>query len=90
MLLEAKESFLLDLEHDVYHYTDANEVLQKKLKGADLQMVESVKKIQALLAKVEGLGKIRDAAAGLTDLVDPVADDSVEKQTLLQRLQEAP
>ena len=90
MLLEAKESFLLDLELDVYCYTDANEVLQKKLKGADLQMVESVKKIQALLAKVEGLGKIRDAAADLTDLVDPVADDSVEKQTLLQHLQEAP
>jgi len=89
-LLEAKENYLLDLELDVYHYRDANEVLEKKLKAADLQMVESMKKIQELSAKVEGLEKISDEAAGLIDLVDPVGEDVVEKPSFLQRLQEAP
>ena len=45
-LLEAKENFLLDLMLDVCRYTDANEVLEKKLKGADLQMEEFMKKIE--------------------------------------------
>ena len=47
VLLEAKENFLLDLKLDVYSYTDANEVLEKKMKGANLQMVESMKQIQS-------------------------------------------
>jgi len=42
-LLEVKENFFTDLKLDVYRYTDANEELEKKLKGADFQMVESMK-----------------------------------------------
>ena len=44
--LEAKKNFLLDLKLHVYHYIDANKVLEKKLKGADLQMEEFMKKIE--------------------------------------------
>ena len=42
-LLEVKENFFTDLKLDVYRYTDANEELEKKLKGSDFQMVESMK-----------------------------------------------
>ena len=88
--LEAKENFLLDLKLHVYHYMDANEVLEKKLKGADLQMVESIKKIQSQSAELDDPKKIRDAATSLIDLVDPVAEGSGDQKTLLQCLQEAP
>ena len=76
VLLEAKENFLLDLNLDVYRYTDANEELEKRLKGAYLQMVESMKLIQLLSVELEDLKQNKDVAASLVDLVDPVAEGS--------------
>ena len=85
VLLEAKESFLLDLKLDMYRYIDANAKLEQKLKHADLQMVESMKQIKSLSAEVEDLKEIRNAAVKFIDLVDPG-----ERKSLLQPLQEAP
>ena len=83
-MLKDKEGFIPNLMLDVCRYTGANEKLEKKLKDADLQMVESMKKIQELPAEVKDLRKIRDAAGSMIDLVDPVAEDSAVERSLLQ------
>ena len=86
-LLKAKEDFITDLTLDVYRYTDAHQNLEKKLKDADHQMVDSMKRIKALSAELQDF---KDAAKLVVDMVDPITGEAEGEKTLLQRLQVVP
>jgi len=86
-LLKAKEDFITDLTLDVYRYTDAHQNLEKKLKDADHQMVDSMKRIKALSAELQDF---KDAAKLVVDMVDPVTGEAEGEKTLLQCLQVVP
>ena len=79
-LLKAKEDFITDLTLDVYRYTDAHQNLEKKLKDADQQMVDSMKRIKALSAELQDF---KDAAKLVVDMVDPVTGEAEGEKTLL-------
>ena len=79
-LLKAKEDFITDLTLDVYRYTDAHQNLEKKLKDADHQMVDSMKRIKALSAELQDF---KDAAKLVVDMVDPVTGEAEGEKTLL-------
>ena len=79
-MLKAKEDFLTDLKLDVYHYTDANQELERKLKGADHQLVDSMKWIKALSTELQDF---KDAAKLIVDMMDPVTGEAEGKRTLL-------
>jgi len=68
-------------------YTYANQDLEKKLKDADRQMVDSVKQIQSSSAELQ---EFKDAATIIADMVDPVVGESKEQRTLLQHSQGDP
>ena len=87
VVLKDKEGFISDLMLDVYRYADDNERLKKKLKDADSQMVDSMKRIKDLSAVLQ---HFKEASKLLVDLVDPAAGEAAEEKTLLSRLQEAP
>jgi len=91
-LMKSKERLLTDLKNDVYHFSEANEVLKKKLEGTDKQLVDSMKQIRTLVKERDRNAwelKELKSAAQLVGMVDPL-EGAANQRRLLDRLREAP